>query len=78
MVRADCERLGVEPPMPVDDAAAMILAMDNGYLLSEMIEPGSVYFASTDDRNCFRLGFSSIDQAKIDPGLERLARLAGG
>ena len=41
VVRADCERLGVEPPMPVEDAAAMILAMDNGYLLSEMIEPGS-------------------------------------
>lgn len=41
VVRADCERLGVEPPIPVEDAAAMILAMDNGYLLSELIEPGS-------------------------------------
>jgi AcrR family transcriptional regulator len=50
VVRADCERLGVDPPMPVEDAAAMILAMDNGYLLSEMIEPGS-YTPGTVSRN---------------------------
>ena len=50
VVRADCERLGVDPPMPVEDAAAMILAMDNGYLLSEMIEPGS-YTPGTVTRN---------------------------
>lgn len=50
VVEADCERLGVEPPMPVEDAAAMILAMDNGYLLSEMIEPGS-YAPGTFSRN---------------------------
>jgi AcrR family transcriptional regulator len=50
VVRADCERLGVDPPMPVEDAAAMILAMDNGYLLSEMIEPGS-YAPGTVSRN---------------------------
>ena len=50
VVRADCERLGVEPPMPVEEAAAMILAMDNGYLLAEMIEPGS-YEPGTVSRN---------------------------
>ena len=50
VVRADNERLGVEPPMPVAEAAAMILAMDNGYLLSEMIEPGS-YTPGTFSRN---------------------------
>ncbi len=50
VVRADNERLGVEPPMPVAEAAAMILAMDNGYLLSEMIEPGS-YAPGTFSRN---------------------------
>lgn len=50
VVRADSERLGVDPPMPVDEAAAMILAMDNGYLLSEMIEPGS-YAPGTFSRN---------------------------
>jgi len=54
VVRADCERLGVEPPLPVEDAAAMILAMDNGYLLSEMIEPGS-YTPGTFSRNILML-----------------------
>jgi AcrR family transcriptional regulator len=41
VVQADCDRLGVEPPIPVNEAAAMILAMDNGYLLAELMEPGS-------------------------------------
>lgn len=50
VVRAENERLGVEPPIPVEDAAAMILAMDNGYLLSELIEPGS-YVQGTFSRN---------------------------
>lgn len=54
VVRADCERLGVEPPIPVEEAAAMILAMDNGYLLSEMIEPGS-YRPGTFSRNILML-----------------------
>ena len=54
VVRADCERLGAEPPIPVEDAAAMILAMDNGYLLSEMIEPGS-YTPGTVARNILML-----------------------
>lgn len=50
VVRADIDRVGIDPPMPVDDAAAMILAMDNGYLLSELIEPGS-YAPGTLSRN---------------------------
>ncbi len=54
VVRRDSERLGVEPPMPVDDAAAMILAMDNGYLLAELIEPGS-YEPGTFTRNLLAL-----------------------
>lgn len=64
VVRADCERLGVEPPLPVEDAAAMILAMDNGYLLSEMIEPGS-YTPGTFSRNILMLQqlFQSSTQA---------------
>jgi AcrR family transcriptional regulator len=40
-VQADCDRLGVEPPLPVDEAAAMILALDNGYLLAQLLEPSS-------------------------------------
>ncbi len=54
VVRADCDRLGVEPPMRVDEAAQMILAMDNGYLLQEMIEPGS-YTPGTVSRNILML-----------------------
>lgn len=54
IVRADCDRLGVEPPMPVEEAAQMILAMDNGYLLSQMIEPGS-YASGTFSRNIISL-----------------------
>lgn len=54
VVRADSDRLGTDPPMPVDEAAAMILAMDNGYMLSELIEPGS-YTSGTLSRNIIAL-----------------------
>lgn len=54
VVQDDIERLGVDPPMPVGEAAAMILAMDNGYLLAELIEPGS-YTAGTFSRNVIAL-----------------------
>ncbi len=54
VVQADCDRLGVDPLMPVDEAAAMILAIDNGYVLSEMIEPGS-YVPGTFSRNVIAL-----------------------
>lgn len=66
VVRADCERLGVDPPIPVEDAAAMILAMDNGYLLSEMIEPGS-YRPGTFSRNILMLQqlFESDTRSKV-------------
>ena len=50
VVQADCDRLGVDPPIPTEDAAAMILAMDNGYLLGQLIEPGS-YQPGTFARN---------------------------
>ena len=39
------------------------------------IERGSDYFAAADNRTCFRLGFSSIDNEKIQPGLARLAQM---
>ena len=50
VVQADCDRLGVEPPIPVNEAAAMLLALDNGYLLAELLEPGS-YQPGTFARN---------------------------
>lgn len=54
VVRTDSERLGIEPPMSIDDAAGLILAMDNGYSLGELIEPGS-YVPGTYSRNLLAL-----------------------
>ncbi|MEM8749646.1 MAG: PLP-dependent aminotransferase family protein [Pseudomonadota bacterium] len=39
------------------------------------IEPGGVYFLNSENKRCFRLGFSSIAEEKIAPGLERLSAL---
>ena len=45
-------------------------ALDEGIV----IEPGDIYFADPQNhRNYFRLGFSSIAQERIEPGIERLA-----
>ena len=41
IVRADFERIGGDPPMSVEAAAAMISALDDGYALHELVEPGS-------------------------------------
>ena len=39
-----------------------------------LIEPGGVFFKNPQEGlNCFRLGFSSIDTAQIEPGIEQLA-----
>jgi GntR family transcriptional regulator/MocR family aminotransferase len=48
-----------------------------------VIEPGDIYFADPGQhRNYFRLGFSSIAEERIEPGIERLAEIvrtmAGG
>ena len=49
-------------------------ALDHGII----IEPGRIYFAGTAaPRNHFRLGFSSIDSARIEPGIRLLADLIG-
>lgn len=48
-------------------------AMEDGIL----VEPGSVFFADpANNANHFRLGFSSIPQERIGPGVERLAAIA--
>lgn len=54
VVRRDAERLGIEPPMPAEEAAALIVALDNGYLLGELMEPGS-YEPGTFSRNLLTL-----------------------
>jgi AcrR family transcriptional regulator len=41
LVERDAEVLGIAPPMTPAEAAEMILAMDNGYLLQQLLEPGS-------------------------------------
>ncbi len=64
----------VEGPKSLDADALAVRALDAGVLL----EPGSVNFAGDDPpRNCFRLGFSSIPEESIDPGIAKLAELIG-
>lgn len=42
-----------------------------------VIEPGDIYFSDPENhRNYFRLGFSSIAEERIEPGIERLAGIA--
>ena len=72
-IRRDAERLGIDPPMPVDDAAAMILAIDNGYLLAELIEPGS-YEPGTYSRNLLALQALWASTAPTPPPARRRKR----
>ena len=40
------------------------------------IEPGRIHFAAHDaPKNFFRLGFSSIPEERIEPGIELLAKV---
>lgn len=65
----------VEGPPRFDANRLAASAMEDGIL----IEPGNVFFADPRDRqNTFRLGFSSIPLERIEPGIERLRRLADG
>ena len=41
VVRADFDAARGDPPMSVEAAAAMIAALDDGYALRELVEPGS-------------------------------------
>jgi AcrR family transcriptional regulator len=54
VVRQDFDQFGGTPPMSVDEAAELILALDDGYLLHELIEPGS-YQPGTFSRNLLAL-----------------------
>jgi GntR family transcriptional regulator/MocR family aminotransferase len=57
----------------LDACALAAAALEDGVV----IEPGEVFFMDpATGRSCFRLGFSSIAQERIEPGIERLARLA--
>ncbi|MBP5856774.1 PLP-dependent aminotransferase family protein [Marivibrio halodurans] len=64
----------VEGPAELDADALAERALHEGLVL----EPGSVNFAGDrPPRNFFRLGFSSIADEKIEPGIAKLAALIG-
>ena len=63
----------LQGPAGLDADALALAALAEGVV----IEPGSVFFAGTSKRNCFRLGFSSIDGTRIENGIKVLARLIG-
>ena len=62
----------IEGPESLDADLLARQALDEGIVM----EPGSVAFYDQPvPRNFFRLGFSSIDVKKIEPGIEKLAAL---
>lgn len=62
----------VKGPDGLDARALKDKAAEEGIL----IEPGDIHFLSDDPpRNYFRLGFSSIANDRIEPGIEKLARI---
>ncbi len=64
----------VEGPPELDADALADTAQQEGIL----IEPGAIHFAGDPPpRNHFRLGFSSIPEERIEPGIARLAELVG-
>jgi GntR family transcriptional regulator/MocR family aminotransferase len=62
-------------PAELDAEHLAAAAADRGIL----IEPGRIHFAAHDaPRNFFRLGFSSIPEERIEPGIELLAEVVKG
>ena len=62
----------IEGPEQLDADVLARSALGRGLV----IEPGSIHFqAAKPPRNCFRLGFSSIAEGKIRPGIQLLAEL---
>ncbi len=62
----------VAGPQGLDATELARKAMDDGII----IEPGDVFFEDPGtNRNHFRLGFSSIPEERIAPGIERLANI---
>ena len=62
----------VEGPKGLDAERLAEAGRERGLL----IEPGRIFFGKPNPpRNFFRLGFSSIDESRIEPGIELLASL---
>jgi GntR family transcriptional regulator/MocR family aminotransferase len=65
--------LWLRGPQGLDARRLAAAALEEGIV----IEPGDVFFMDeAAGRNCFRLGFASIPQERIEPGIAKLARLA--
>lgn len=65
----------VEGPPYLDGDLLAKEALENGIV----IEPGSIHFADPDGpKNFFRLGFSSVAQERIEPGIKLLSELISG
>ena len=59
-------------PKRLDAAALAVRALARGII----IEPGEVHFAGPNPaKNYFRLGFSSVERGRIEPGIKLLAGL---
>jgi len=62
-------------PIELNSGKVAELALDEGVV----VEPGNIYFADPDKGKChMRLGFSSIPNERIRPGIERLASVIRG
>jgi GntR family transcriptional regulator / MocR family aminotransferase len=60
-------------PDGLDAGSLSAAALEEGIV----IERGDVFFLDeAEGRNCFRLGFASIPQERIEPGVAKLAKLA--
>ncbi len=65
----------LEGPAALDARRLAELALEDGIV----IEPGDIYFADPGHgRHHLRLGFSSIPEERIEPGVARLAAIADG
>ena len=61
---------------PADLDSRAVDSLDAAAERGILIEPGRVHFAAHDaPRNFFRLGFSSIPEERIEPGIELLAEV---
>ena len=54
IVKTDFDLVGIDPPIDLDNAVNLIQALDDGYLLNELIEPGR-YTPGTFSRNLLAL-----------------------
>jgi GntR family transcriptional regulator / MocR family aminotransferase len=64
----------VKGPAKLDSETLAVAALERGIFIEPM---GLAFAGSTQPNNHFRLAFSSIDEAKIEPGIKLLAETIG-